>query len=404
MKKRILPVILALLTLALLCSCGNPEAQADKEQEKRKADLKIGVVLDGDAQNPLAALHIAGVDGMKTATELGDGQVTVKTGITADKCYETITQLVKGGCNMIFAAGTDFEDYAVQAATENETVQFCVANGKQAETLSMANVHSYTIPEYLSAYAAGVAAGSRLLDRKDNGEIGDADMRIGFVGGTPNPDNTSFYSAFFLGAKSICPEVQMQVQFSGAAHSENLERIAASALIANGCILIAQQSYTNGAAETCEKNQIDFIGSTVAADKAPNFAITSTQFNGTGAYTYAVNTWAEKGELPTFWSESTADVSGILALNEKAFTAPEKAKEATAKVQETEKALADGTLHVFDTTAWTVDGKAVETTAGEESDGAYQGKKYIKDGYFHEYELSPNPKFAFSIDGVSVMN
>ena len=66
-------------------------------------------------------------------------------------------------------------------------------------------------------------------------------MCIGFVGGTPNPDNTSFYSAFFMGAKSICPKVQMQVQFSGAAHSENLERVAANALIANGCILIAQQ-------------------------------------------------------------------------------------------------------------------------------------------------------------------
>lgn len=401
MKKRILPVILALLTLALLCSCGNPEAKADKEQEKRKADLKIGVVLDGDAQNPLTALHIAGVDGMKTATELSDGQVTVKTGIAADKCYETITQLVKDGCNMIFAAGTDFEDYAVQAATENETVQFCVANGKQAETLSMANVHSYTIPEYQSAYVAGVAAGLRLQDRKDAGEIGDADMRIGFVGGTPNPDNTSFYSAFFLGAKSICPEVQMQVQYSGAEHSENLERIAANALIANGCELIVQQSYTNGAAETCEKNQIDFIGSTIAADKAPNFAITSIQFDWTDAYTYAVNTWAEKGELPTFWCEGS---SGILPLNEKAFTAPEKAKEAETKITETEKALADGTLHVFDTKTWTVDGKAIETTAGEESDGAYQGKEYIKDGYFHENELSANPKFAFAIDGVSVMN
>ena len=183
--------------------------------------------------------------------------------------------------------------------------------------------------------------------------------------------------------------------------SENLERIAANALIANGCELIVQQSYTNGAAETCEKNQIDFIGSTVAADKAPNFAISSIQFDWTDAYTYAVNTWAEKGELPTFWCEGA---SGILPLNEKAFTAPEKAKESETKITETETSLADGTLHVFDTKTWTVDGKAIETTAGEESDGAYQGKEYIKDGYFHENELSANPKFAFAIDGVSVMN
>ena len=403
MNKRILSVFL-LLILCLLCSCGSPEAKADKEREKRKAELKIGVVLDGDAQNPPAALHIAGVDGMKTAAELGDGQVTVKTGIAADKCYETITQLVKDGCNMIFAAGTDFEDYAVQAATENETVQFCVANGKQAETLSMANVHSYTIPEYQSAYVAGVAAGLRLQDRKDAGEIGDAEMRIGFVGGTPNPGNTSFYSAFFLGAKSICPEVQMLVQYSGAEHSENLERIAANALIANGCELIVQQSYTNGAAETCEKNQVDFIGSTVAADKAPNFAITSTQFDWTGAYSYAVNTWTEKGELPTFWSESTADVSGILALNEKAFSSPERAKEAVAKVEETDKALADGKLHVFDIYRWTVNGETVSSTAGEALDGVYRGVEYIEDGYFRENELSANPKFAFSIDGITVIN
>ena len=73
--------------------------------------------------------------------------------------------------------------------------------------------------------------------------------------------------------------------------------------------------------------------------------------------------------------------------------------------------LKDGSLHVFDTSKFTVDGAEVTTapidlTYYDFSTGSpvavYQGetKEAISDGYFHEGELRAAPTFALRIDGI----
>ena len=76
-----------------------------------------------------------------------------------------------------------------------------------------------------------------------------------------------------------------------------------------------------------------------------------------------------------------------------------------------EAALKDGSLQVFDTSKFTVDGAAVtsapiDLTFYDFSTGSpvavYQGetKEAISDGYFHESELRAAPYFALRIDGI----
>ena len=90
---------------------------------------------------------------------------------------------------------------------------------------------------------------------------------------------------------------------------------------------------------------------------------------------------------------------------------PEVADGTAEKVAEVEAALKDGSLHVFDTSKFTVDGAEVTTapidlTYYDFSTGSpvavYQGetKEAISDGYFHEGELRAAPTFSLRIDGI----
>ena len=91
-----------------------------------------------------------------------------------------------------------------------------------------------------------------------------------------------------------------------------------------------------------------------------------------------------------FRSKGFADGADRLTpLNEK--TVAEGTEE---KVKEVEDAIIDGSLHVFDTSTFTVDGKEVTTY---EKDGT----EYVSDGYFHESEFGSAPAFDLAIDGIT---
>ena len=62
-------------------------------------------------------------------------------------------------------------------------------------------------------------------------------------------------------------------------------------------------------------------------------------------------------------------------------------------VDEVESQIEDGSLHVFDTATWTVDGKTLDTYEKN-------GIEYISDGYFHESEYGSAPAFDIIIDGI----
>ena len=66
------------------------------------------------------------------------------------------------------------------------------------------------------------------------------------------------------------------------------------------------------------------------------------------------------------------------------------------KVEEAQKGIEDGTIHVFDTSTFTVDGKELTTYKKDGSD-----TEYVSDGYFHESEYGSAPAFDVAIDGIT---
>ena len=94
--------------------------------------------------------------------------------------------------------------------------------------------------------------------------------------------------------------------------------------------------------------------------------------------------------IDTDWCKGFADSADkITPLNDKVV-----AEGTEEKVKEVEDAISDGSLHVFDTSTFTVDGKELDTY---EKDGT----EYVSDGYFHESEYGSAPAFDVAIDGIT---
>lgn len=407
MKRVLSFVLLSFVMLSLLTSCGYPN----------RNNIKIGLILYSDESDSYCALHIDAINKATNELKISNNKVIIKKNVAFADCYGSINELLKDKCSLIFSVGNGFEDYMVQSAGENEKVQYCVCNGLQASTADMPNLHSYSTREFESRYVAGVAAGMKLNDLIDNGEIAAVSAKIGYIGSVKNVENTSAYSAFYLGAKSVCSDVSMQIQFSGAEHNGALEEIAAKALIANGSVLLAQQSYFNGAAETCEEYGKYFVGSlNPAIEKAPNYAVTSVSFDWTETYKYPIEQIINGEDIDIEWCKGVSDVNAFTTeINESAFTFAEVSDKAKKEVVNSAHNIIDGKLYVFDTSTFTVNGEQIKSTLaddgvpkspdGNDETGFGRDVEYISDsGYFMENELSSTPKFDLQIDGIEVLN
>lgn len=360
--------------------------------------IKVGVIYIGDENEGYTAAHMAGIDQMIENLGLSADQVIEKTNIAEDEsCYDAAADLAEQGCNIIFANSFGHESYMMQAATDYPDIQFCHATGYQAASSGLPNMHNYFTAVYESRYVSGVVAGLKLNEMIESGKITADKAKMGYVGAYPYAEVVSGYTSFYLGAKSVCPSVTMEVQYTNSWADMTAENEVATSLIANGAVLISQHADTTGAPTACEAANVPVVGYNVdMTSVAPNTALTSATINWGPYYTYAVKSVIDGTAIATDWCQGFADGAvGISPLNEKAVAA------GTAdKVAEVEKTLADGTFHVFDTSTFTVGGSTIEDLIAAGGDYAKYAD-YVKDGYFHESELISAPAFDLRIDGIT---
>lgn len=203
----------------------------------------------------------------------------------------------------------------------------------------------------------------------------------------------------------------MEVMYTNSWFDIDKEGAAAEALIANGAVIIGQHADSTGAPAATQKLK---DSGKICYSIGYNIDMLATA--PTAALTSATNVWkvyykelfegAQAGSIPQDWCKGYED--GAVAITD---LGPEVADGTAEKVAEVEAALKDGSLHVFDTSKFTVDGAEVTTapidlTYYDFSTGSpvavYQGetKEAISDGYFHEGELRAAPTFSLRIDGI----
>lgn len=403
MKKAISTLLALSMAALMLIGCGSRGATGGSSTEDKNASteaskIKVGVIYIGDENEGYTEAHMKGISEMKKSLGLADNQIIEKKSIPEDeKCYDAAVDLAEEGCNIIFSNSFGHEDYIIQAAKEYPEIQFCHATGFQAATSGLSNMHNYFTSVYESRYVSGVVAGLKLNKMIEDGTITKDKCKVGYVGAYPYAEVVSGYTAFYLGIKSVCDAATMEVQYTNSWASMDLEKSTAEALIADGCVLISQHADTTGAPTACEAAGVPVVGYNVSMiATAPKTALTSASINWGPYYTYAVKCVMEGKSIDTDWCQGYSEGADCITELNKDVIAPGTEE----KVAEVENAIKNGSLHVFDTSKFTVNGSSLEDLI--KSDENY--KKYtdfVSGGYYHESEKTSAPSFDIRIDGIT---
>lgn len=406
--KNLVALLMATAMMFSLVACGSSSESAtdDGATEETTAtaasDLKVGFIFLHD-ENSTYDLNF--INAAKEACEAAGVEYVFKTGIPeGQECYDAACELADEGCDIVFADSFGHEDYVIQAAKEFPDVQFCHATGTQAHTAGVDNFHNAFATIYEGRYLAGIAAGMKLNEMIEAGEITADQAKMGYVGAYTYAEVISGYTSFYLGAKSVCPSVTMEVTFTGSWYDETAEKEGANTLIQDGCVLVSQHADSMGAPTACETAgvpNVSYNGSTASA--CPNTFIVSSRINWAPYFSYIIEC-VENGEaIATDW---TGDIStGSVVLTDFGTAAAEGTEEA---VEAAKAEIEAGTLHVFDTSTFTVEGETLTSyMADVDTDADYTpDHEAIVDGYFAESgaDFRSAPFFNVQIDGIDLLD
>ena len=404
--KKIVAILLCVLLVGgIFAACGTTSGD----------DFKVGFIFLHDENSTYDKNFI---DAAKEACKnlgISEENMIIRVNVPeGQECYDTAAELAEAGCKFVFADSFGHEDFMIQAAKDFPEVQFFHATGTKAHTEGVDNYHNAFAAIYEGRYLAGIAAGMKLNQMIEEGKITADKAKMGYVGAFTYAEVISGFTSFFLGARSVCPTVTMEVTFTGSWYDEAKEKEGAEKLIADGCVLISQHADSMGAPTACENNgvpNVSYNGSTISV--APKTFIVSSRINWAPYMELAIKNTRDGVATEADWTGTIATDSVLLTEINEDVAAP-----GTKEAIEAAKAkLVAGELHVFDTSTFTADpaqkdtlkvdadGHITSYLADVDTDTAYTGDtEVVKDGYFHESEFRSAPYFDLAIDGINLLD
>ncbi|MDR1089194.1 MAG: BMP family ABC transporter substrate-binding protein [Coriobacteriales bacterium] len=396
MKKKALAIVwLTVMALAafMLVGCGEPAASSGSASSGGGTD---SVAATGPSYETVKVgfVHISDPSDMGYTYnhDLGTQQMQANLGLSADQiiskynvpegaeCDTALRELVDAGCNIIFATSFGFEDYVKEIAAEYPEVQFCHATGYQAASSGLPNFHNYFASIYEGRYLAGIAAG---LKTESN--------QLGYVAAFPFAEVISGYTAFYLGAKSVNPEVTMDIMYTNSWNDPTVESQVAKALIDRGCDVISQHSDSTAPATTAEENgvwQVGYNNDMISA--APNASLISARIDWSVYLTETVSALVEGTEIPVDWCKGIADNVVYLSPLNTAIAA----SDTQAAIDDAAAAIKNGSLKVF---AGPLLGSGVDFDNNPVSIDIPAGE------YYKEQEEASAPSWNYIISGCTVI-
>ncbi len=423
--KKILSVLLAVAMLAALCcafaSCGKKTeeggdsaavtlngdmvkatAPVEADTTLDKSDFKIGFILLHDENSTYDKNFMDAALKVKEEFGLTDEQVMFKTNIPeSNDCYEAAASFADDGCDIIFADSFGHESHIIRAAKEFPEVQFCHATGTQAQIAGLDNFHNAFASIYEGRYLVGIAAGMKLNEMIENGDITAEQAKVGYVGAFNYAEVVSGFTSFFLGVRSVCPSATMEVVYTNSWFDIALEKEAANTLMDNGCVLISQHADSVGAPKACEARNVPNVAYNISTiSMAPTTALISSKIDWTPYLRMIINAELKGEKIPSDWCGSLASESVLLTELNEVVAAEGTAEAIDAAI----KGLKDGSVKVFDTTKFTVDGKPLEEYIADviTDDAFTPDTNVVGNGIFDESAKRSAPYFDIKyIDGIS---
>ena len=407
--KKLFTALLVLLMVFSLTACGKKEEGGEEGYN----GPKIGVILVGDENEGYTSAHILGIREAAKKLEIPDEAIIWKYNVPEDQTtYDMAIDLVENGATLVISNSYAHQSFMQQAAGENPEVTFVALTGDNGAPSGLNNLKNAFPQTYESRYVSGVVAGMKIKELADNGELVDANfneegkVKVGYVGAFPYAEVVSGYTAFYLGIRSVYPDVTMYVEYTNSWFDLTAEATVGDDLMSKGCVIIGQHADSTGAPSrlqgNMENNTYGFTAYSVGynvsmLDVAPDVALTSAGNVWEKYYTYAFQCWKNGEEIMTDWSEGyKTDAVEITPLGKAVAAGTQEAVDAAVA------AIKDGTLHVFDASTFTIDGQTPTSMVADAfSDPAFTpDTEALIDGYFHESEFRSAPYFSFRIDGI----
>lgn len=419
--KKVLAVLLVVAIAAAICvsvvACGDRDNKVnelelpaydvespDYSKLQIPSTFKIGMICLHDENSTYDKNFIEAMYEAQTKFKLSDDQVKIITGVPeGDECYQKACELADDGCDIIFADSFGHEPYMLKAAKKYPKVLFAHATGTTAHTEKLDNFVNAFASIYEGRYLAGVAAGLKLNEMIAAGKFKAEEAKMGYVGAFTYAEVMSGYTSFYLGAKSVCPSVTMDVTFTGSWYDETAENNAAKKLIAAGAKLISQHADSMGAPNACEEAgvpNVSYNGSTLKA--CPDTFIVSSRINWAPYYEYLIASVVKGEKVAKDWI-GTIKTGSVVLTNVGGDAA---AKGTVEKIVEVREKLAKGEIKVFDTANFTVGGKKLTTyMADVDTDAAFTpDTEAIENGIFEESKFRSAPYFNVEIDGITLLD
>lgn len=400
--KKVLAIALALAMVLGLAACGGSSSSTTTTPAE-KTTYKIGMVCIGDQNAAYDRNFMMAAD---AATE----QLAAE-GINIEWIYkynnptevaDDCADLADEGCIFVVCNSYGQEPQMLITAADYPNTVFvgCTNQGSQADDLPN-TINAF--PNIFEArYLAGVAAGCKLNEMIEKGEITADQAVMGYVGAYTYSEVISGYTAFFLGARSICPSATMKVQFIGSWGDTALEEAAAQDLIDRGAVLISQHSDNTSPATTAQKNGKYHVGYNIAmSDVAPDASIISSRIDWTNFFVSTIRTIVNGGAVDQDYLNHGLKDGDVCLTDLNTAIAAAGTQEAIDAAAE---AIKSGELKVFDTSKFTVNGETL-TSLMADTDGDFAGDtEAVSDGFFHESYLLSAPQFSARIDGIELVN
>lgn len=434
MKKIVGAVILALVvivcgvTLFLNLSHKNNGSQASNTQETSGSNttdsskLKVGVILPGDETDSYSHSQIVGIKKMAEELNIPEKDIIWKIKVKNNDDYKSaVSDLSSKGCSYVVVTNDRLENAVIDNATEYENMNFVFVGGTSAKISKLKNVYDVALREYEARYVSGVVAGLKIKELAEANALqpesldNDNNVRIGYVGSFKDAKTISGYTAFFLGAKSVYPQITMELQYVDGKNKIDAEATSAQLLMSRGSVIVAYDT---------DSHSIPAMVQMQKDGGKPAFCISSDENLSEDAKT------AQLAAVEDQWSVVYKDIFSKVLNGEKldrdksygyaegALLVSDFSEEAAPNTKETvdslEQQFKEGTIKVFDTSKFTVGGKALSKAtidlsyykSDDEEEALFKGESknaiVSENGitYFAESKFRAAPYFNYVVDGV----
>lgn len=239
MKKRkfglAMSIMLAAGTLLGACGQSDDKSSGDSGKTEKEDTFSVAMVTDvggvDDKSFNQSAWEGLQEFGKENGMEKGDGGFDYLQS-KSDADYNTnLNNLIRRDFDLVFGIGYLFEEPMKEIADQRQNAQLAIVDG----IVEKDNVASIMFKEHEGSFLAGAAAA--LMSKTG---------KIGFVGGMEIPVIERFEAGFVAGAKSVKPDIQIDVQYTGAFDKAELGKTTANKMYSSGIDIIFHAAGATG--------------------------------------------------------------------------------------------------------------------------------------------------------------